>query len=201
MRVLLFFGLLLMAFPTFNYPGMAQKPVDSIPYSILQQITVSYYKECYDSLPLIRLSKKPVLRQKKSSYEYECSPINRQESKEGFGLLEIDKRILLGDLTCDGHNELIISAVGNSGGSSSWGYEYVFQNTGTEWNLLTYFYAPNMFLENKHVIGCLLVGNILSYDKDDAHCCPSKKEEIRLKYVKEMNEIVEVSRKFLGKVK
>lgn len=58
-----------------------------------------------------------------------------------------------------------------------------------------------MFLENKHVIGCLLVGNILSYDKDDAHCCPSKKEEIRLKYVKEMNEIVEVSRKFLGKVK
>lgn len=123
MRVLLFFGLLLMAFPSFNYPGMAQKPVDSIPYSILQQITVSYYKECYDSLPLIRLSKKPVLRQKKSSYEYECSPINRQESKEGFGLLEIDKRILLGDLTCDGHYELIISAVGNSGGSSSWGYD------------------------------------------------------------------------------
>lgn len=201
MKTLKFYGLLLSIFLDVNYTTMAQKPVDSIPYSILRQITDSYYEECYDSLPLNKLSIKPVLRKKKTSYEYECSPINQLESRKGFGLIEINKRMLLGDLTCDGQDELIISAVENSGGTSYWGYEYVFQNTGSEWNLLTYFDYPNTFLENKQVIDCLLVGYILSYDKDDAHCCPSKKEEIRLKYDEKKNELVEFSRTFVGKVK
>ena len=201
MRAFYFCGLLLFVFLALNYPIMAQKPVDSIPNAILRQITNSFYKECYDSLNINKLKKKPVLRQTKSSYEYECSAINPKESLEGYGWLKIYKRILFGDLTNDGKDELIISALANFNGSACFGYEYIFQQSGNEWKLLADYNAIDMFLDNKQVIDCLLVGTILSYDTDDAHCCPSKKEEIRLKYDKQKNELFEVGRKFLGKVK
>lgn len=201
MKSLYIFFLLFSSFLSLNNPILAQKPVDSIPNAILRQITNSFYKECYDSLPIKKLIKKPVLIKTKSFYEYECSAINPKESYEGYGFLKIYNRILLGDLNKDGSDELIISAMANFGGSACFGYEYIFQKSGMEWKLLTIYNSIDMFLEDKQVIDCLLVGTVLSYDKNDAHCCPSKKEEVRLKYDEKKKELHEVSRKFLEKVK
>jgi hypothetical protein len=188
--------ILIIAQSLFFIDLQGQKSVDSIPKYIIRQCVEVFDQQAREVNKNAKLGPLQFIEHKRE-YEYAYTS---SSPDTGVATLTIPKSVLVGDIDNDGTGELIITATGNFGGIGSDGYEFVFEIKDGKWELLTYLDEFDVFLEHMQVIDGQLVGTTISWDKDDAHCCPTLVEEKRYKYDKQKNQLIEVGRRILRKV-
>jgi len=129
---------------------------------------------------------------KSGSYSQEVSPVPRLDEEDPHVSLS---SIVYGDITNDGCPEAIVALHVKSGGTLSWGYLYVYSETGLGLDLISSFLLGDRGSEGLNKVQVLkgnLVVEVFDPDLTSGDCCSDGL--IRITFAGKNSQLREISR-------